>query len=121
MHSTNQKIPLPPLSYSKFRLSLLLTQAVPGIVIPPWYASNNGCNLTIEQSNFNTLSSMKSNLDAGRLLQVEVEDFAGTSGGHSIAVTGYSSNSLYVQNGWNRNRIAYSYSSLDIVQYVYIG
>lgn len=86
-----------------------------------WYASNNGCNLTIEQSNFNTLSSMKSNLDAGRLLQVEVEDFAGTSGGHSIAVTGYSSNSLYVQNGWNRNRIAYSYSSLDIVQYVYIG
>lgn len=86
-----------------------------------WYARNNGCSLTIEQANFNTLSSMKSHLDSGRLLQVEVEDFDGTTGGHSIAVTGYSSNTLYVQNGWSRNRIAYSYSSLDIAQYVYIG
>lgn len=86
-----------------------------------WYASTYGCDVYADQSSTNSLSSMKSNLEDGYLLQVGVQDFAGTSGGHSIAVTGYSSNNLYIQNGWNRSRVTYSYSSLDIVNYTYVG
>lgn len=36
-------------------------------------------------------------------------------------VEGYSSNMVYVRNGWNRNRIIYAYTSLDVAQYVYVG
>ena len=60
-------------------------------------------------------------LDRGRLLLISVDDFGDPAVDHSIVATGYSSNSLYIQNGWSRNRIMYSYSSLDIAQYVYIS
>lgn len=89
-----------------------------------WYATNNNCALTIEQANFNTLNSMKSHIDNGRLLLVSVDNFENSDSdpsGHSIVVTGYSSNTLCIQNGWIRNSVMYSYSSLDIAQYVYIG
>lgn len=85
------------------------------------YASGNNCSFDIERSSFNTLSSMKDHLDRGRLLLISVDDFGDPAVDHSIVATGYSSNSLYIQNGWSRNRIMYSYSSLDIAQYVYIS
>ena len=78
-------------------------------------------SLDIERSSFNTLSSMKDHLDRGRLLLISVDDFGDPAVDHSIVATEYSSNSLYIQNGWSRNRIMYSYSSLDIAQYVYIS
>ena len=48
------------------------------------------------------------------------------SGGHSIVVTGYTSNNeLYIQDGWRTNRRKSSYGSLsqdgNIAQYVYVG
>ena len=86
-----------------------------------YYATQNGYTLTATKPLLTTLSGMKSQLDNNRLLLVSVDDFAGTSGGHSIVVTGYSSDTLYIQNGWSRNRVTYTYSSLDIAQYVYVG
>lgn len=86
-----------------------------------YYATENGYTLTAEKPLLTTLSGMKSHLDNNRLLLVSVDDFAGTSGGHSIVVTGYSSDTLYIQNGWSRSRVTYTYSSLDIAQYVYVG
>lgn len=86
-----------------------------------YYANQNGYTLTATKPNSTTFSGMKSQLDNNRLLLVSVDDFAGTSGGHSIVVTGYSSDTLYIQNGWSRSRVTYTYSSLDIAQYVYVG
>ena len=86
-----------------------------------YYATQNGYTLTATKPLLTTLSGMKSQLDNNRLLLVSVDDFAGTSGGHSIVVTGYSSDTLYIQNGWSRSRVTYTYSSLDIAQYVYVG
>lgn len=86
-----------------------------------YYATQNGYSLTATKPLLVLLSAMKSQLDNNRLLLVSVDDFGGTSGGHSIVVTGYSSDTLYIQNGWSRSRVTYSYSSLDIAQYVYVG
>lgn len=94
------------------------SQIAPGI---RWYASQNNYTITADKALLNTLSGMKSHLDNNQLLLVSVDDFGGYSGGHSIVVTGYSSNTLYIQNGWSRTRVTYSYSSLNIAQYVYVG
>lgn len=86
-----------------------------------YYATENGYTLTATKPLLTTLSGMKSQIDKDRLLLVSVDDFGGTTGGHSIVVTGYSSDTLYIQNGWSRSRVTYTYSSLDIAQYVYVG
>ena len=94
------------------------SQIAPGI---QYYATQNGYSLSATRTLLPTLSGMKSQLDNNKLLLVSVDDFGGISGGHSIVVTGYSSNTLYVQNGWSRAQINYAYSSLDIAQYVSVG
>ncbi|MBO5333316.1 MAG: C39 family peptidase [Clostridia bacterium] len=94
------------------------TQIVAGI---NYYATQNGTTLTVAKPLLVTLSGMKSHLNKNRLLLVSLDDFAGTSGRHSVVVTGYSSDILRIQNGWSRDRVSYAYSSLDIAQYVYIG
>lgn len=88
-----------------------------------WYGRTYGCDVSADLSNSNSLSSMKSALRNGYLLQVGVKNFDGTSGGHFIVVTACSTDTgmLYVQNGWNRNSVQYPYSSLDIVNYTYVG
>ena len=94
------------------------TQIVAGI---DFYTTQNGTTLTVAKPLLVTLSGMKSHLNNNRLLLVSLQDFAGTSGGHSVVVTGYSSDILRIQNGWSRDRASYAYSSLEIAQYVYIG
>lgn len=86
-----------------------------------YYANTNGYSLAVARPSSVSLNDMKSHLNNSRLLLVSLQDFAGTSGGHSVVVTGYSSDTLRIQNGWSRNRVSYAYSSLDIVQYVYVG
>lgn len=94
------------------------SQIVTGI---NYYATQNGYSLTVAKPLLVTLSSMKSHLDNKRLLLISVDDFSGTSGGHSIVATGYSNDTLHIQNGWSRNQMSYAYTSLDIAQYVYVG
>lgn len=94
------------------------TQIVAGI---NYYATQNGTTLTVAKPLLVILSGMKSHLNKNRLLLVDVQNFDGTTGYHSIVVTGYSSDVLRIQNGWSRDRVSYAYSSLDIEQYVYIG
>ena len=89
-----------------------------------YYAAQNGYSLTVGKPLLVLFSGMKSHLDNNRLLLVSANNFGGTTGRHSIAVIGYpqnTPNTLTVQNGWSRNRVYYSYSSLDIAQYVYVG
>lgn len=68
-----------------------------------------------------TLSNMKSKIDNGNLLQVSVNDFEGTSGGHSIVSFGYNGSKLKVYTGWDKSEHSYSYSDLSISQFVYVG
>lgn len=84
------------------------------------YATLSGKTITANKALITTLTGMKSHLDSGRLLLVSVDGFNGGSN-HSIVATGYSSDTLFIQNGWSRSRVMYSYSSLDIAQYVYVG
>lgn len=88
-----------------------------------WYGRTYGCDVSAELSNSNSISSIKSALTKGYILQVGVKNFDNTSGGHFIVVTGCSTDTgiLYVQNGWSRNSVQYPYSSLDIVNYTYVG
>jgi hypothetical protein len=86
-----------------------------------WYASNNGSSITAERMSFVSMNNIKRYLNSGWLLLGSVNNWNGGTGGHSIVITGYSGNNLYVQNGMTSNRIAYSYSSINLAQVVYVG
>lgn len=75
-------------------LGTSFSQIVPGF---NYYAVQNGYTLTVARPTSVTLSGMKSHLNNNRLLMVEVQNFDGTSGYHSVVVTGYSSHSEWME------------------------
>lgn len=90
-----------------------------------YYARQNGYSIDAERVTSVTFFGMKRHLNAKRLILASLNSLDG-SGGHSIVVTGYTSNNeLYIQDGWRTNRRKLSYESLsqdgNIAQYVYVG
>lgn len=93
-----------------------------------YYAQQNGYSITAGRVTNVTLSGMKNHLNNKQLLLVSVKHYD-KKGPHSIVVNGYSSNTLYVQNGWSPYRKYQTFNSLniykqkagDIAQYVYVG
>lgn len=90
-----------------------------------YYARQDGYSIDAERVTSVTFFGMKRHLNAKRLILASLNSLDG-SGGHSVVVTGYTSNNeLYIQDGWRTNRRKLSYESLsqdgNIAQYVYAG
>lgn len=68
-----------------------------------------------------TLAGIKSHINKGELLQMELEDFPSEGTNHSVVLFGYSGNSLRISHGWDTSYHYYPYTALTIAQYVYVG
>lgn len=90
-----------------------------------YYAQQNGYSINADRITLVTFAGMKRHLNAKRLLLASLNSLDGP-GGHSVVVTGYTSNNeLYIQDGWKAGRRKLSFDSLskngNIAQYVYVG
>lgn len=68
-----------------------------------------------------TLTEIKSHINKGELLQMELVNFPEQYVNHSVVLFGYSGSSLRISTGWDTSYHNYSYDGLTIEQYVYVG
>ncbi len=64
-------------------------------------------------------TTITNHIDAGAVLQVEVDDYLG-NGGHSIVAFDYSGSSLYVATGWSSSLHYELISTSNIGQFIYV-